>query len=183
MDGGFRLDLGHPAVNLAATLARRLDQPRERLAKPTDLDRWLKLSGLELGGAHASQRDLAAARELREAIYLASAAIVGGRRIPRQAAAVINEWARLPALAPQLTTTGSCIWTGRRLVPEALASIARDAVHLLTGSSAARLRNCADPSCSLFFVDHSRAGRRRWCSMERCGNRSKTRTYRQRQRR
>jgi predicted RNA-binding Zn ribbon-like protein len=33
------------------------------------------------------------------------------------------------------------------------------------------------------FIDHSRPGRRRWCSMERCGNRAKTARYRQRRRR
>jgi predicted RNA-binding Zn ribbon-like protein len=30
------------------------------------------------------------------------------------------------------------------------------------------------------FIDRSRPGRRRWCSMERCGNRDKTARYRQR---
>jgi hypothetical protein len=34
--------------------------------------------------------------------------------------------------------------------------------------------------CSLLFVDTSRSGRRRWCSMERCGNRAKVAAHRRR---
>jgi predicted RNA-binding Zn ribbon-like protein len=30
------------------------------------------------------------------------------------------------------------------------------------------------------FYDESRAGSRRWCSMQRCGNRAKVRAHRQR---
>jgi predicted RNA-binding Zn ribbon-like protein len=41
----------------------------------------------------------------------------------------------------------------------------------------ARVRSCA--RCTLLFVDRSPPGTRRWCSMERCGNRSKTAHYRQ----
>ncbi|MFD0576716.1 CGNR zinc finger domain-containing protein [Dactylosporangium darangshiense] len=42
------------------------------------------------------------------------------------------------------------------------------------GSPAAgRLRECADPACNALFLDASRPGSRRWCSMETCGNRAK----------
>jgi len=43
-----------------------------------------------------------------------------------------------------------------------------------------RLRSCSDGHCTLWFVDTSRSGRRRWCSMERCGNRAKARRHYQR---
>ncbi|MFI6925053.1 CGNR zinc finger domain-containing protein [Nonomuraea spiralis] len=36
-----------------------------------------------------------------------------------------------------------------------------------------RLRKCANPSCVLWFLDVSKNGSRRWCSMEVCGNRAK----------
>ncbi|MFE7743242.1 CGNR zinc finger domain-containing protein [Nocardia sp. NPDC057455] len=39
-----------------------------------------------------------------------------------------------------------------------------------------RVRAAGD--CGLLFVDASRPGRRRWCSMDRCGNLSKVRRYR-----
>ncbi|RBP94977.1 CGNR zinc finger protein [Cytobacillus firmus] len=37
-----------------------------------------------------------------------------------------------------------------------------------------RIRNCEHPECRLYFVDTSKSGKRRWCSMELCGNRQKS---------
>ncbi|HEY3015336.1 MAG TPA: CGNR zinc finger domain-containing protein, partial [Nocardioides sp.] len=64
----------------------------------------------------------------------------------------------------------------------ALATIARDAVDLFGSRAAARIRVCASHDCGLVFVDTSRPGARRWCSMERCGNRAKLHALRQRRR-
>ncbi|MFF1909458.1 CGNR zinc finger domain-containing protein [Kitasatospora sp. NPDC058218] len=36
------------------------------------------------------------------------------------------------------------------------------------------------PDCSLLFLDDSQARRRRWCSMDRCGNLAKIAGYRAR---
>ena len=36
-----------------------------------------------------------------------------------------------------------------------------------------RIRRCAHPACVLWFLDTSRNGTRRWCSMDTCGNRAK----------
>jgi predicted RNA-binding Zn ribbon-like protein len=73
---------------------------------------------------------------------------------------------------------------GTRLVEPtaaaALATLARDAVDLFGGRLAARIRVCAAEDCGLLFVDASRPGRRRWCSMERCGNLAKVRGHRAR---
>jgi predicted RNA-binding Zn ribbon-like protein len=65
-------------------------------------------------------------------------------------------------------------------VAACLSTIARDAIDLLSGPLAGRVRECAAPDCALLFVDKSRPGRRQWCSMEGCGNRRKTRAYRRR---
>lgn len=40
-----------------------------------------------------------------------------------------------------------------------------------------RLRPCSNHSCILWFLDSSKGGRRRWCSMERCGNRAKAKRH------
>ncbi len=40
-----------------------------------------------------------------------------------------------------------------------------------------RIRSCEHGPCTLWFVDTSKAGRRRWCSMETCGNRAKARRH------
>ena len=44
-----------------------------------------------------------------------------------------------------------------------------------------RLKLCAAPDCRWAFHDTSRNGQGRWCEMAVCGNRTKTRTYRERQ--
>jgi predicted RNA-binding Zn ribbon-like protein len=36
-----------------------------------------------------------------------------------------------------------------------------------------RIRGCANPDCVLWFLDTTRPGTRRWCSMAACGNRDK----------
>lgn len=44
------------------------------------------------------------------------------------------------------------------------------------------VKACEGPSCTLLFADHTRAGNRRWCSMEICGNRAKQAAHRRRAR-
>jgi predicted RNA-binding Zn ribbon-like protein len=67
----------------------------------------------------------------------------------------------------------------RRDVATALSAVARDAVDLLAGPDRNRIRRCG--RCTLHFVDRSRPGNRRWCSMELCGNQSKAEAFRARQ--
>jgi predicted RNA-binding Zn ribbon-like protein len=43
-----------------------------------------------------------------------------------------------------------------------------------------RLKICADDTCQWAFLDSSRNRSKHWCSMQECGNRSKTRAYRAR---
>ena len=43
-----------------------------------------------------------------------------------------------------------------------------------------RLKMCASDECKRVFFDRSKPGTRRWCQSTLCGNRQKTRTYRQR---
>lgn len=38
-----------------------------------------------------------------------------------------------------------------------------------------RVRRCGNPACVLYFLDTSKNGSRRWCSMATCGNREKAR--------
>jgi predicted RNA-binding Zn ribbon-like protein len=44
----------------------------------------------------------------------------------------------------------------------------------------ARIRLCENPKCAGLFLDGSRAGIRRWCSMRTCGAAAKKRAYRAR---
>jgi predicted RNA-binding Zn ribbon-like protein len=64
----------------------------------------------------------------------------------------------------------------------ALGPIAEAAARLVCTFPPVRVRECASDRCGAWFVDTSRGGRRRWCSMAGCGNRTKASTHRSRQR-
>jgi predicted RNA-binding Zn ribbon-like protein len=49
---------------------------------------------------------------------------------------------------------------------------------LLTAPELQRVRACPGlGDCGWLFLDTSKSGRRRWCSMEGCGSRAKMRRY------
>jgi predicted RNA-binding Zn ribbon-like protein len=65
---------------------------------------------------------------------------------------------------------------------EAAWLAARDLRRLLT-ERPERIRPCANPDCVLWFVDTTRSGTRRWCSMTGgCGSRLKARRHAERSR-
>jgi predicted RNA-binding Zn ribbon-like protein len=55
--------------------------------------------------------------------------------------------------------------------------VTRAFLELLRTAPPGRLRRCSGPGCVLWFLDTSRNGRRRWCSMAGCGNRAKARAH------
>lgn len=173
---GFRFRGGHVALDLTATLARRLrDQPTELLVSPSDLDRWLVSSGLATTSLGSSDTDVGLARAIREAIY----AIAIGK-ISKAAREQLNSVAALPSASPQLSASGKVVRLGS--ATEQLATIAGRAVELFGGADAPRIRQCEGSGCAILFLDQSHSGRRRWCSMEGCGNRAKAEAFRHRSR-
>jgi predicted RNA-binding Zn ribbon-like protein len=94
---------------------------------------------------------------------------------------LVNERARRPRRVPQLDGRRGLHWEGPDPCAAALAELAGSAITLIGGPDVTRIRNCAGPSCSLLFIDRSRPGARRWCSMRYCGNRAKTARYRSQQ--
>lgn len=146
---------------------------------PDDLAEWLAESPLRLSGVAISAADLRVARALREAIWHSAIACLDGREPLAQWVQVINGMARQPDLVPQLDAQGQpSVWHLPHTVSAVLSTIARDAIALFSGAEARLIRQCANPGCLLLFVDASRPGKRRWCSMERCGNRAKVAHYR-----
>jgi predicted RNA-binding Zn ribbon-like protein len=60
------------------------------------------------------------------------------------------------------------------------APLAQAAAELFTEADRTRIRQCG--ACVLHFLDTSKKGTRRWCSMNLCGNRSKVAAYAERKR-
>jgi predicted RNA-binding Zn ribbon-like protein len=62
-----------------------------------------------------------------------------------------------------------------------LAPVLWSAADLLVGRQLPRVRQCSNPACGWLFLDDSKSGNRRWCSMSACGNRAKAHRHYQRQ--
>ena len=68
-------------------------------------------------------------------------------------------------------------WAPTEQLDRVLWPVVRSAAELLTSPSLARVRMCDGDGCGWLFVDNSKAGRRRWCSMAICGNRAKSQRH------
>jgi predicted RNA-binding Zn ribbon-like protein len=172
----FRWHGGRAVLNFTATVGERWGRGFERLRTPEDLSRWLHEARLLDAPVAVSPGQLRAARGLREAIHRLFIAA-------RPAAAdveQVNRWAAGSADVLVLGPEGRLSTRAPDSVEAALRTLAREAVELLGGPLAARVRECGREDCGLLFLDESRAGNRRWCSMDACGSRSKMRAYRAR---
>jgi predicted RNA-binding Zn ribbon-like protein len=172
---------GRPSLDLVNTRRDRDGSGVEYLREPADLADWLRAAGH--GDLAVDAGALAQARELREAIDAGVQAAVAGQPFPAPALEILNRWlAATPVIPPQLSLSGSVAVLRPpeilRTVAQVLGDIARDAAELLGTSQRSRLRICPGPGCAGRFADESPAGRRRWCSMAVCGNRSKASTHR-----
>lgn len=179
-DLAFRFVSGHRALDLTATFGDRYRGGVERLRERSDLDRWLRRAGISISEL-ATDQDLDDARQLREVIDRLARAVLHDQRIDGADVDMLNAWARVPRLTPQLDRRLGRRWAAPQRVTAALASIANGTVELLSGPERRLIRECAAaPACSLLYVDRSRGGRRRWCEMERCGSRAKMAEFRSR---
>ena len=72
-------------------------------------------------------------------------------------------------------------WEEGDAIDRMLWPVTRSAVELLTSDELSRVKQCR--RCDWLFVDRSRNGKRRWCSMSTCGNRVKMARRYQREKR
>jgi predicted RNA-binding Zn ribbon-like protein len=178
---GFPFRSSALCLDFVATLAKRGMGDRELLAGPVELGTWLRAAELPGALGQVTDRDVAGARVLREAIHDLTRARVDQRPVAAAAIELVNAAARPGPPAALIGPDGIT-----RLPPEPaplgeiLAIVARDAVELFTGSYRHRIRACIGHDCSLFFVDRSRPGARRWCAMAACGEKASSATYRRR---
>lgn len=177
---GFRFRGGANVIDLPATLQARLSPaPRELLITPADLARWLVSAGLTAVAPEVAAEDLATAKKLREAIY-----VLAGRRHGAETEAAretLNAVAAGEPAVPRLGSDGTATLVGS--AGALLVTLAREAIQLFGGADAELVRQCESPTCTLYFVDTSRKGDRRWCSMSACGNKAKVEQFRRRRKR
>ncbi len=142
--------------------ARALEHPRlaERAHRDAVTLRWQLR---QIFVAVADGRPVTAVRELAEVNAALSAALGQLELVPRAAGDDVG---------------GVLRWSwrdaGERL-DHVLWPVLRAAADLLASEESTRIRECGGDDCGWMYVDRSRNGLRRWCEMEVCGTKEKSR--------
>ena len=180
--GSFRFDAGAVCLDFAHTGGEGPYAVFETLHEPGDLAEWLAQPPLDaVLTVPVTAREMVAAKTLRQAIWDTAHARAARVALPAEAVATINRAAAAAPLVPELATGATtAAWAAPVGATQALSTLAREMIELLSGPLSRRIRECASDDCPLVFVDSSRPGARRWCAMERCGNRHKLRALRAR---
>ncbi|MCO5995022.1 CGNR zinc finger domain-containing protein [Actinoallomurus rhizosphaericola] len=180
----FREGAGRVCLDFIRTLRYRgTPDATEELPDGAAVAAWVRQCGPCPLDVASESADAGRARELREAVH---ALIIAAVRTGDPAACGddarhrVNRAAAAPVPVPALDASGRIRWAADDPVTATLALIARDALDLVTSAAVTRVRECADPRCGALFLDQSRPGTRRWCSMDTCGNRAKKTTLRAR---
>lgn len=178
----FRQGAGRLSLDFVRTLRYRgTPGEQEELPDGAALARWVRQCGPALdtppgarAGGRPGEAEVRAARALREAVYAHIAAARSGGSPGPEVAARLNGAAAPDVPVPYLSAQGALRWRADDPVSAVLALVARDALELAADPALVnRLHECAAPDCGAVFLDSSRPGTRRWCSMDVCGNRAK----------
>lgn len=183
---------GHPVLELVNTVSSRVqgEDALDRLQSCDDVASWCQALRLI---SNSSQLPMPAMepnmvsllrniKQVREEIFSVFSAIAKGDSPPRaELSALFNratsvlkntELADLSTLIEFNTENAETLL---QVIPGAFSLAAVEAVFKLPNN---RIGSC--PACGWLFLDSSRGGKRRWCSMRICGTRTKVAQYRER---
>jgi predicted RNA-binding Zn ribbon-like protein len=183
------------AIDFANTVAYRGSAPDDSLHNLDDLFSWLASSKALPEAAITNLRKLIAAAHLddaqlfndainlRETAYRLLHAAATRSALPAGDLHCLNQaLAEAPRRDCLAQSGGSLGWrievkpTAANILTPELWSLA----DILAGPDSSRLRECANAQCLWLFLDDSKNGTRRWCSMQACGNRAKAHRHYQR---
>jgi predicted RNA-binding Zn ribbon-like protein len=186
---------GRLPLDFANTLDWRVSEsPRELLNFYEDFVRWGRYTGLlterqgrdllkEAGRLPEEARAVVRrAIELRETIYRLLSAVAAGHDAAKADVAYLNKQLRAALANLQIEATPEGFqwgWSGGRVhLERMLWDVAHATADFLIDEVAVgQLRECPGAGCAWLFVDTTRNKKRRWCSMESCGNRAKARRH------
>jgi predicted RNA-binding Zn ribbon-like protein len=179
----FQFIAGTLELDFVNTVGNRLGRPRDYLPDAVEFRRWVRLAGF-LGNQappNLSKAGLRLVRQVREELYALFLPLAMGRGISHRALHKLNCQLNRTARKRQLCCnrgTVDWIWKTSRNDPDrVLAPVLLSAATLLVSQFRNQIRQCEDESCGWLFLDRSKAGTRRWCSMRDCGNRAKVRRH------
>jgi predicted RNA-binding Zn ribbon-like protein len=155
----------------------------DELKSARDLGAWMSQRGLLFTSARITPAMLATALELRTCVRNHLQCDPLERRNNRNAVRSLNKLLKLfPLVVAAGGDRGMALKAARE---DALAGLSSVVAELYDGSGNGtldRLKMCASDECRRVFFDRSKPATRRWCMSSLCGNRMKTRSYRERQR-
>lgn len=176
----FRFRSNRLVLDFIATVGERGHRDIERLRSVDDLDRWIREVGFSVNDIVLKEEDLTEAKALRDVMVRVLADLVARRRSASEDIHALNQAAKRPPLRPELVVGGTGLtWNADVLVPSILSTLARDFIELAGCDDLDRVKQCADPTCNMYFLDRSRANNRVWCATDGrgCGNKAKKRAF------
>jgi predicted RNA-binding Zn ribbon-like protein len=184
----LRFDTGRTCLDLLATVgSRKSTSPVERLDTTDRLATWLRRTGLvpEDEPLDPDPAWLEAFTSLRGRLHRIIHAGLLGEQPEAHDIDRLNETAAAGQPVLMLIRDRAGV-PHRRLASPAqcsqlLASVADDAIRLLSSPDRELMRECEGTTCDLVYLDTSRGHRRRWCSSAACGNRHHVAAHRMRQ--
>lgn len=181
---------GHPALDFINTVGWP-GQGYDRLASYERLVTWAETAGLlprnvctalRAAGRQHPRRSAAelgrarATRALLERLFAARAAGEPAASGLDELNALLESVAARRRLAPAARGKTRWTWHGaERDLDAPLWPVIWSAAELLASDEADQLRRCPGEGCGWMFLDRSRNGLRRWCEMQVCGTREKSR--------
>ena len=181
----FLLLGNHPFLDFVNTRPVVDSAPLEQIANGRDLAALLERLGLPVTPPRRGDADEAAAsaramREAFRALLLSLRGPAAGSSV-RAALGEANGW--LAGLGPPaLETGGGELGIAYPASNDSwLRPLLRAGLELLASPLLGRVRKCSNPDCVLWYLDTTKSGTRRWCSMGLCGNANKVRAFRARQ--
>lgn len=127
-----------------------------------------------------SARVMRRALAFRDALQTLFSRLSRKRPVPPADLQIVSDEIRRGVTSRELVASPSRVawkWATRDAETILFGEIALDAETMLKPQVLSRLRECSGRDCSRFFVDESKNGSRRWCSMSECGNRAKARRH------
>jgi predicted RNA-binding Zn ribbon-like protein len=175
----------HPALDLLNTIARLDSGLVDVWQSDDDVVRWLVRTGLLEAKVQSPVRRgvlLAAARRLREIARVLVTARKANRRLD---AGPLNDFLlQAESHCELIRDKDGALSVMRRYHQTSpngvLAPLAEAVAEFLATADFHLVRRCEGEDCVLWFYDRTKAHRRRWCSMEVCGNRNKVAKFRSR---
>lgn len=179
----FQFVGGNIALDFVNTVGNRLGVSRDYFTSPPEFMRWARLGGLlgDWDKITLKGSDWNRLLEIREEMYRIFKKLADNKPLrPPDIERLNMRMAEVASKQQVRMEKGrfALIWNTRRNDPDRIIGpILQSAVDLLTSGSFRRIRECADENCGWLFLDRSQTGKRKWCSMNDCGNRDKVRRY------